>query len=156
MDKEKIKKMIFERDFKKVRSIFLDYKYEKLVDLLIFSAWETKNNVVYDFVRYLLKEEKNKKRLIEYHLIASAVLTYAMLPSPFCYRRGFYHIRKAIKLDPEDISLKEHLLNIYGEPLARDFLSIKEAEKIAMEVLKNDPDNEEAKRTLEYIEERKK
>lgn len=151
MNSKKLKEMILGNKFNQARNLLLNYRYEKLSRFLGGLANETENEIVYKFVQYLIEKEEIKKRLIEYHIIASTILSIDIPYLSYSFEKAIFHAKEAIKLNPEDTSLKEHLLFIYEDPNAKNFMHEEEAEKIAKEVLKVDPENRQAKTILKDL-----
>ena len=152
MEREKIKKLILEKNFESARELILKIESKELSKLIGGLSNETGHKNFYKFIDYLIKTEKSKKRLIGYHLIASVILSIDIPHLFYSFRKAIYHVKEAIKLEPKDLSLKEHLLFVYESPDAKDFLSKKEVKKIANEILDKNQDSYIAKTTLKDLE----
>jgi hypothetical protein len=75
----------------------------------------------------------------ELHVAASEVLSLALNVYPGAYPVAFVHAQRAVALEPDDVSIKEHLLSFHNNP--ERVLPPDEAARVAREVLAVDPSN---------------
>ncbi|CAM3298709.1 hypothetical protein OCAE111667_02415 [Occultella aeris] len=75
----------------------------------------------------------------ELHVAASEVLSLALNIYPGAYPVAFVHAQRALALEPDDVSIKEHLLSFHNNP--ERLLPPAEAARVAGEVLAVDPSN---------------
>ena len=76
----------------------------------------------------------NEKESADIHYLASLILIGPFSHLEGAYAGGYYHAKKAIKLDPDNIGFKEYILFFYSVP--EQLLPRNEAISIAKEVLK--------------------
>lgn len=108
---------------------------KEMFDCLMRIAFENQNILSYVFVTYLISIDNTA----ELHSLASDILG-----SPLCHLNGAYqgalfHARRALELDPNNIRYKEWILFFYEIP--DRLVSREEAEKIASDILKENPSN---------------
>ena len=131
---ETLKSYILSGNFTKAKSITKSLETDELENYLVEIGYDTCNIMVYVFLCDIL----NEKESADIHYVASVVLAIAFSHLEGAYEGGYYHAKKAIKLDSDNIGFKEHILFFYSgipEPL----LSKNEAISIAKEILKKSP-----------------
>ena len=129
--------------FKNAQTISFDILPQKdFYDLIIELGFETESISIYTFICFLLMTDE-KAYL---HQLAATLISQALSHIDGAYSAGLCHIRRAIEIEPHNISYKEYLLlfNAIPEKLLND----QEAEYIAQEILKQDSTNLTA---LEFI-----
>jgi len=117
---------------------------EELEDLLIEWSFNEPNIIVYTFLTSYL-ESRNDARL---HSLASDILCHPLCHLEGAYLAAFYHAKKCIELEPNNMQYREFLLFFANVP--DDVFEEKSAVNWAKDILKDDPNNEVAKN---YIEE---
>ncbi|MEK6925923.1 MAG: hypothetical protein AABW50_01450 [Nanoarchaeota archaeon] len=133
---------------KKMKQIkFLEFK-----NLLFDYTHINENNNILKFLKYLLKKEKSKKKLVKLYLLASGIVESPpyLYKLKNAYKLSLIYLRKALRLDPSNIVVKSCILFLYGSPGVN--LKEKEIEIIAKEVLEQESKNKIAKKALDYLE----
>lgn len=131
-----LEKYILSGNFKKAKEISKLLNIDELEDYLARTAFDSCNIMVYVFLCDIL----NEKESADIHYLASVILALAFPHIKGAYEGGYYHAKKAIKLDPDNIGFKEYMLFFYSgipEPL----LPKNEAISIAKEILKENPNH---------------
>ncbi|MET7017413.1 hypothetical protein [Bacillus mycoides] len=117
---------------------------EELEDLLMEWSFNEPNIIVYTFLTSYL-ESRSDVRL---HSLASDILFHPLCHLEGAYLAAFYHAKKCIELEPNNMQYREFLLFFAGIP--ENVFEEKSAMNWAKEILKDDPNNEVAKN---YIKE---
>lgn len=117
---------------------------EELEDLLMEWSFNEPNIIVYTFLTSYL-ESRNDVRL---HALASDILCHPLCHLEGAYVASFYHAKKCIELEPNNMQYREFLLFFANVP--DDVFEEKAAMNWAKEILKDDPNNKVAKN---YIKE---
>ncbi|WP_058487092.1 hypothetical protein [Defluviitalea phaphyphila] len=135
---EKIKKLILDGNFDEAQKIAKSFDIGYIRELLIDLCYETENIIVYSFVYNMLCKEESS----ELHYIASELLSMPLCHVTGAYNSALFHARRAIELDPNNISYKEYILLFYNLP--ERLISEYEAKKIAQEVIEKMPNSKAA------------
>ncbi|HDK7166230.1 TPA: hypothetical protein PTV44_000033 [Clostridium botulinum] len=135
---EEINKMILDGKFDEAQKILNFFDAEYVRELLIELCYETENIIVYSFVCNMLC----KKETRELHYIASELLSMPLCHVTGAYNSALFHARRAIELDPNDISYKEYILLFYNLP--EKLITESEAKKFAQQVIEKMPDSKVA------------
>jgi tetratricopeptide (TPR) repeat protein len=130
--------MINECNFSEAKELYLKIDKNVSRDALMDLAYSTESIVVYSFILDLIVNEESA----DLHYLASEIMSMPLNYITGAYNVALYHARKAIELNPEDITLKEYLLLFYNIP--DKLISKKEATEIAKEVIKKIPDSKAA------------
>lgn len=112
---------------------------EEVQDILLEVAFNKQSIVPYTVVLKLLFEDESANL----HAFASTLLSNPLCWIEGAYYAGFYHQKKAIELEPQNIAFKEYLLSYNSLP--DKILSDEEALEIRKQILKVDPDNKTVK-----------
>ncbi|WP_304154146.1 hypothetical protein [Megamonas hypermegale] len=139
---EILKEYILSGNFKKAKEISKSLETDELEGYLLKIGYDSDNIMVYVFLCDIL----NEKESADINYLASVVLTGPFAYLEGAYGAGYYHAKKAIELDPDNIGFKEYILFFYIVP--EHLLPKNEAISIAKEVLKKDPNNIAALNTL--------
>lgn len=137
MDK-KIKKLILDGNFDEAQKNIKSFDIELIRELLIELCYETENIIVYSFLYNMLC--KNESAAV--HYIASELLSMPLCHVEGAYNSALFHGRRAIELDPHNISYKEYILLFYNLP--EQLISEYEAKKFAQEVIEKMPNSKVA------------
>lgn len=112
---------------------------EEVQDILLEVSFNKQSIVPYTVVLKLLLEDESANL----HAFASTLLSNPLCWIQGAYYAGFYHQKKAIELEPQNIAFKEYLLSYNSLP--DEILSDEEALEIRKQILKVDPDNKTVK-----------
>ena len=112
---------------------------EEIQDILLDISFSNQSIVPYAVVLKLLVEDESANL----HAFASTLLSNPLCWIEGAYYAGFYHQKRAIELDPQNIAFKEYLLSYNSLPNA--ILSDEEAIEIRKQILEKDPDNKTVK-----------
>lgn len=138
-----LKHNILEGNFKKANDISKKMSLNDLENELLEIAFETDNISIYFFILDLLNEDANA----ELHEMASTILSTAYSHVVGSYNLALNHMRKAMYLDPHDITYKEGMLFFYNIP--EQLITKAQAIELAKEIIKINPENERAKEILQ-------
>ncbi len=141
--KDKIQKLVLNNDFNELENLLENVDREELRSGILGFAFQSQSIVAYTIPCMLLI----KKDTAELHYIAAEVLATALCHLEGAYSSALYHARRAVELDPTDVSLKEFLLLFHDIP--EKLISTEEAKKIAAEVVKEKPDSSSARDILD-------
>lgn len=134
-DSEKFKSLVINGQFDAINLMIAQYGFIKMRDDLFELAYDTGSIAPYTFALDLVIKE-NKA---ENHMLASEILTLPLCHLTDAYRMGFFHARKALEMEPQNINYIEYLLFFHEIP--DRLLSEEEAIIIAKEILLVDPEN---------------
>lgn len=112
---------------------------EEVQDILLEISFSKQSIVPYAVILKLLIEDESP----DLHAFASTLLSNPLCWIEGAYYAGFYHQKKAIELDPQNIAFKEYLLSYNSLP--DEVLSDEDALEIRKQILKTDPDNKTVK-----------
>ena len=96
------------------------------------TAFDNASVTFYGFLFSMIVQEESA----ELHYFASRLMSTALCHLPGGYQTGFYHMKRAIELEPDDIGFKKDMLLYHDIP--ETLLSHDEARAIAQEILKAD------------------
>jgi hypothetical protein len=142
--REQLKSLIISGFYKEAKKIFSHMSANEGRDCLLELGYEKESISIYGFLCSALCDKEDAKL----HCLASEVLTLPLCHLEGAYATAFYHAKKAVEMDPDDIELKEALLlfnsipdNLLNEEdafkLAKDILEKKPYSKVAIDVLKD-------------------
>lgn len=112
---------------------------EEIQDILLDVSFSKQSITPYVVITKLLIEDENANL----HAFASTLLSNPLCWIEGAYYAGFYHQKRAIELEPQNIAFKEYLL-IYNT-LPDAILSDEDALKIRKQILMMDPNNKTVK-----------
>jgi len=133
-----IQKLITTNDFASLEQLSTTMDTEEFEEGLLEATFNNKNLLPYTFICMMLM----KKETAELHYLAAEILCLPLCFFEGAYASSLYHARKAIELDPDDISLKEFLLYFYKTP--DRLITKEEALRVAKEILQKKPDSSAA------------
>lgn len=143
--KEELKKLIILGKIKEAKDIFKIIDYYEARDVILSIGYETESIIIYSFVCSMLNEGESAKL----HYLASEILVNPLCFLSGAYNAALYHARRAVELEPDDISFKEYLLLFYNIP--EKLIDKEEAIEISREVIKK---NQNSKVALEILNQR--
>lgn len=135
-----------------IKSMNVGIMHEKIQNILLKVAFEKESIIPYVIVVKLLLEKERS----DLHAFASTLLSNPLCWIEGAYQAGFYHQKRAVQMEPYNITYKEYLLSYNALP--DEILSDEEALKIRKEIISLEPNNEfiknyfSAKRFAEVIE----
>ena len=103
--------------------------------VVIGAAFDQPSTLFYAFFSYLIAKQETAER----HFLAAHLMSTALCHLPDGYQVAFYHMKKALVLDPGNVGYKMDLLLFYDIP--EQLLSPREARRIAEEILAQEPDH---------------
>lgn len=118
-----------------IKNIDRELLNEEIQDILLEVSFSKQSIVPYVVILKLLIEEESANL----HAFASTLLSNPLCWIEGAYDAGFYHQKKAIELEPQNIAFKEYLLSYNSLPSA--ILGDEEALQIREQILKIDPNN---------------
>lgn len=141
----KIIELIKQKSFEKALQILNDVGLDNIKDHIIEAAYESDDVAFCEFYDFLLTEVSPDSA--DYYYAAAELYTTVFNYLPEGYSKAFKFSKKAIEIDPSNVSLKEFILLFYSLP---DQLLNKElAVKYAKDVIEQDKENKAAKLILE-------
>ncbi|MEX3745735.1 MULTISPECIES: hypothetical protein [Lysinibacillus] len=105
-------------------------------------CYKSENILYYSFVLDLLKS----KETAFLHYIASIILSHPLCHLEGAYQAAYYHAKKAVEFDEDDVELKEYLL--FFNDIPDKLLSNQEAKTLAEQILSLKPKSEVAKQYI--------
>lgn len=133
-----IEQLILNGFFEKAKLILESHNINYIREKLLKISYDTGNIITYTFINSILYTNETA----ELHYCASELLCMPLCHIEGAYESALFHARKAIELDPEDISYKEYIL--FFSRLPKKIISDDEIIKYARDVLEEIPDNKAA------------
>lgn len=129
-----IKTNLFKGNYEDIANICKDMDADKIRDILITIAYDSENISVYSFVLYMIKKTENAIWI---------ELAVDIMMNPLCFIEGAYsvalfHSRELLFMK-RSIRNLERILFFYNIP--EKLVDKEEAQLIAQEILKKDPQN---------------
>ncbi len=135
-----IRKMEYEKAYLLMYSLSLEEKWE----VVSTDLYDEDPKIIYVFLLYLIATDGNEA---EWQYYCCLYLIYC---NPFfgdTMKLASWHIKQAIRLNPKNIGYKKQVISIfYSYP--EQYFSHKEYCQYAVDVLKDDPDDSEAKKII--------
>lgn len=142
--KEKLESLIISGYIEEAKDVYSKMDKAEARDVLLKIGYDTESITPYSFICSLLCEKESANL----HYLASEILVNPLCFLVGAYNVALYHARRALQLEPDDISIKEYLLLFYNIPerliskeeaieIAKDVLNINPYSKIALNVLNN-------------------
>ncbi len=145
MDKNNIKEFkiaLSKGEFDKAKLLTKKLNNKALYDLIVEVNFNDESLSSYGFLVSLLRDQETP----ELHINAASFLTFFLFYVKGAYSVALYHLRQAIKLDPDNIDYQEFLLHFNEIP--DHLVSKDEAIQIARHILTRKPDSTAALRML--------
>lgn len=133
---EKLKDNLLQGKYKEAEKICKNIDKTTIRDMILTIAYDTENICVYSFIQYMIKNTGDECWI---------KLAMDVMLNPLCFVEGAYsvalfHARELLQL-AENVENLERLLFFYNIP---EKLLEEEAQYIAKEILKIEPDNKVA------------
>jgi len=141
--KEKLRKLLLKNDFNGLEELLSGMDVETWGGKLLDIAYDNGSLVSYILICMMLIKKESPKL----HCFASILLSQSLSHIEDAYASGYYHIQRAVMLDPENVDYKEALLFFHEIP--DQLVSKEEALRVAKEILQKKPDSSAA---LEIVE----
>ncbi|KOP78259.1 hypothetical protein AMS59_10240 [Lysinibacillus sp. FJAT-14745] len=138
--KTRLENFILSLKFIEAKALVDGLNKDEFEDYILELCYKSESIIYYSFVLDLLKNRETAFL----HYIASIILSHPLCHLEGAYQAAFYHAKKAIDCDEDDIGLKEYLL--FFNAIPDKLLSDREAKILAEKVLKIKPDSEVAKK----------
>lgn len=142
-DKEMLFQMLSNGDVdhaaKLIKIVDRELQNKEIRDILLEVSFKKESIVPYIVITKLLIEEESANL----HDFASILLSNALCWIEGAYYAGFYHQKKAIELEPQNVEFKEYLLMYNTLPDA--ILSDEDALEIRKQILAIDPNSKTVK-----------
>jgi tetratricopeptide (TPR) repeat protein len=142
MKMDKLRKCIKDRDFNGALEIVKNSKIEDVEEYLIEVMFETRSIIPYTIICYLISQKEDANL----HHAASVMLSQPLCILEGAYQAALFHLKQAIKLDPDNIGFKEFYLFFYHTP--DELMTKEEAVDMANLILFKEPNNKTALRFL--------
>jgi hypothetical protein len=143
MELKNIKLLLDNHDFASLYNYLADKNEEQVSNLLFVTAYDDQNLTTYTFANFAIAKNESSK----WHFVASFLMAMAFNHLEYGYQIAFYHAKKAIELNPTDLSLKEYILLFYSIP--EKLLPQATAVQYAKEILLHNHDSKAARFTLD-------
>ncbi|MEB2280721.1 hypothetical protein LAV73_12005 [Lysinibacillus xylanilyticus] len=140
--KTRLEKLIISLNFTEAKALVDSLNKVELENYMLELCYESENIIYYSFVFDMLKSKETSFL----HYIASIILSQPLSHLEGAYQAAFYHAKKAVELDEEDIELKEYLL--FFNDIPDKLLSNQEAKTIAEEIINLNPTSKVAKQYI--------
>ncbi|MBD2844975.1 hypothetical protein IDH44_07220 [Paenibacillus sp. IB182496] len=138
MIKSQLQKHILQGDFEQASQLVTGTSMFELEGILLEIAYDSESVSVYNFLCHLI--EKHETGAL--HSIASTLMSNPLCFISGAYAKGFYHAKRAIELEPEDVTLKELIL--FYSLLPDQLVTKDEANEYAKQILLTAPKNKTA------------
>ena len=130
----KFKELVLEGFYHEAENLMMTISLNEQRDMIMNLAYDTESIAIYGFLRYMLEKSKTKY-LLE--------LTIDIMINPLCFIEGAYavalfHTRELLKVD-FSVETLERLIFFHNIP--EKLVDDKEAELVAREIIKIEPDN---------------
>ena len=147
----KLKKLVLEGFYHEAENVMLTIPLNAQRDIIMNLAYDTESIAIYGFLRYML--EKNKTKYLVAILLMLKIkieMTIDVMINPLCFVEGAYevalfHTRELLKID---FSVETMEKVIFFHDIPEKLVEEKEAEAVAREIIKIEPDNCVANRIL--------
>lgn len=138
----KLENLIISLNFTEAKALVDGLSKDEVEDYFMELCFKSENIIFYSFVFDMLKE----KETAFLHYIASIILSQPLCHLKGAYQAAFFHAKKAIELDKDDVELKEYLL--FFNDIPDKLLNDKGAKTLAEKVIKIKPESEIAKKFI--------
>ncbi|MGE7921126.1 hypothetical protein ACQKM9_19620 [Viridibacillus sp. NPDC093762] len=102
----RLENLILTLEFTEAKSIINSLTEKEIEDELLEVAFNTQSIVTYSFILNLIIENETASL----HYIASVLLSQPLCHIDGAYQSAFFHAKKAIELDEDNIGLYEYIL----------------------------------------------
>lgn len=138
-----VAELIKKQNFKEANELIQNIGLVKFMDGLLEKAYDDESINNYTFVNgWLIEEETYDK-----HILAINLLFHPLCHIEGAYQSSLYHVKRCMNLsESNDLISLENLLFLNEVP--EKVVSDEEAKKVALEILRIDPDHEIAKKYI--------
>ena len=134
---EQLKIYLLQGKYKEAEEICKNINETGIRDMLLSIAYDTENICIYSFVHYMIKKTEK---------VSWIQLAIDVMLNPLCFLEGAYSVAlfhaRELLLIKRDIENLERILFFYNIP--EKLVDEREAQFVAEEILKMEPDNEVA------------
>ncbi|OYD06594.1 hypothetical protein [Paludifilum halophilum] len=120
-------------NYNEAKELASHWDLDEMENLLLEYSFDTEDIGVYTLLNIHLLDQENGP----IHHVISVIMSMAFSHWNGAYQVAFYHAKKAVELDPENLDFKEYMLFFYEIP--DQLLSKDEAISLAKEILKQRP-----------------
>lgn len=141
---DKIIQSIREMEYKKAYSLMSSLPLEEKWEILSTDLYDEDPRIIYAFLLYLIAIDGNEA---EWQYYCCLYLIYC---NPFfddTMRLASWHIKQAIRLNPDNIGYKKQVVSVFYT-YSEQYFSHKEYYQYAVDVLKKDPNDSDAKKII--------
>jgi hypothetical protein len=124
-----LKELIISGKFGKVKEVLARCEKDLLEKVLFEIGCDEESICAYAFVSCLIQYDEK----VETHCLASELLNIAFPHLKGAYQTSLYHLRRAVELDPNDLSLIEGLL--FFNSIPEKLISDEEARDISTDLI---------------------
>jgi len=136
----KLENLIISLNFTEARSLVYELNENEIENHFMELSFKTENILFYSFIFDMIKE--NEKASL--HYIASLMLSQPLCHIEGAYQAAFFHAKRAVELDEDNVELKEFLL--FFNDIPDKLLNDSEAKEIANKILNVKPESEIVKK----------
>lgn len=134
--------LLYYGKFEEAHELAKDLTLDELYQVMVAINEKEPTLTTYGYVISLLLENETA----ELHYLASCILTELLNSIEGAYVSGYWHAKRAVELEPDNIEYKEYLLEFCDLP--GNLLEKKEAVALAKNILEDEPENQKAKNVL--------
>lgn len=121
---------------------------ESISRQLFEMSYDLENIAIYSYYNYKIAKKENA----EDHYQASLILSQILNTINGAYDMSFYHAKKAIELNPDNLEYKEYILIFQYYPDLTANINVEIFKNYAFELLNSDSNNIAAKNFLRSLE----
>ena len=140
--KTRLENLIISLKFTEAKALVDGMTKDEFECSILELCYKSENILCYSFVLDLLKS----KETAFLHYIASIILSHPLCHLEGAYQAAYYHAKKAVEFDEDDVELKEYLL--FFNDIPDKLLSNQEAKTLAEQILSLKPKSEVAKQYI--------
>jgi hypothetical protein len=140
--KTRLENLIISLKFTEAKALVDGMTKDEFECSILELCYKSENILCYSFVLDLLKS----KETAFLHYIASIILSHPLCHLQGAYQAAYYHAKKAVEFDEDDVELKEYLL--FFNDIPDKLLSNQEAKTLAEQILSLKPKSEVAKQYI--------
>ncbi|MGE0009579.1 MAG: hypothetical protein AB7F19_03475 [Candidatus Babeliales bacterium] len=138
IDVQKFYKLLYYGEFAQAHVLAKHLNLDELWQVMIAINYEKPSILSYGYVIAVLIQ----KETAGYHYLASRILIKILNEMEGAYAAGFWHAKRALELETDNIDYKMQIINFYSLP--GNLLDKRHAALLAQEILEIDPSNYDA------------